>query len=621
MARALVSVLVVVIVGGSCSWKDGSPGGFDAAAAARGAGSLLLGRSQDGRPIVAFRAGDSQGRRVLVFGCIHGTECAGIAIARALERIRTGLDLWIVPNLNPDGYARGTRQNGRGVDLNANWSSQWQGGGRPWDTYYPGPHPFSERETRIGRKLILRVRPRVTIWFHQHLNLVWAWGPSSAAGHIYARAARMRFYHHHWLHGTATNWQNHHLPGSASFTVELPAGSLTPRQVRRQVHAVLALGGALAAPRAARGSAGVRWTSRAERLIGHLPVSVSVEERGRLVYAHGGAVPRQPASNEKLLLSMVVLDRFGARYRIPTTLEGSLPSKGSVRGNLWLVGHGDPELDDAALRRLARKLRAAGVRAVRGSVVGATNTFTRERWAPGWHPIALRFVALPTALVFDANTSPGGFVFDPERRAAAALTADLRALGVRVRGPAGAGREPAAADRILATVRSAPLVDIVRRQNLDSLNLDAEVLTKLLGAAAFGPPGSIAKGARAIRRWARQHGVEVVAHDGSGLSYKDRISTNAIVRLLDTADREPWGPAVRTTLPTAGEGTLAGRLIGLRVRAKTGTLLHQVSALSGWIWLQRSRRWGEFSILSRGLSKPKAVAVEDELVSVIAKDA
>lgn len=206
---------------------------------------VLLGRSERGRPIVAIRTGNPRGTTVLVVGCIHGTECAGLAIAHALERVHTRLDLWVVPNLDPDGYAIGRRQNGRGVDLNANWSSGWRGGGRSWDTYYPGPRPFSERETRIARNLILRTRPRVTVWYHQHMNLVWAWGGSSRSGRIYARAAGLRFYHHHWLPGTAPNWQNHHLAGTASFVVELPAGRLSPRQVRRHVRAVLTLGSAL----------------------------------------------------------------------------------------------------------------------------------------------------------------------------------------------------------------------------------------------------------------------------------------------------------------------------------------------------------------------------------------
>ena len=240
MRARLLTVVLATVVGSSL--------GTASAAVIVAAHPLQLGRSEDGRPIVADRVGDPQGTRVLVVGCIHGNESAGIAVARALERVRTQLDLWIVPNLNPDGYARDTRQNGRGVDLNANWSSQWHGGGHPWDVYYPGPFPFSERETRIGRNLILRLRPQVTIWFHQHMNLIWAWGPSAAAGRIYARAARMRFYHHHWLDGTAANWQNHHLTGTASFTVELPAGSLSPQQVHRQVHAVLAVGVAVRGP-------------------------------------------------------------------------------------------------------------------------------------------------------------------------------------------------------------------------------------------------------------------------------------------------------------------------------------------------------------------------------------
>jgi murein peptide amidase A len=213
-----------------------------AAVAAVGlAAAQQLGRSQDGRPIVVWRAGDPSGPPVLVVGCIHGNECAGIAVARALRRARTRAALWIVPDLNPDGYALGTRQNARGVDLNANWSSGWQGGGRPGDVYYAGPHPFSERETRIARDLIARLHPRVTIWYHQHMNVVWAWGPSTAAGRDYARLAGMRLYHHPWVGGSAANWQNHHRPGSPSFTVELPAGRLSSSQVRRQVRAVLAL--------------------------------------------------------------------------------------------------------------------------------------------------------------------------------------------------------------------------------------------------------------------------------------------------------------------------------------------------------------------------------------------
>src|SRR5439155_20056143 len=91
-------------------------------------------------------------------------------------------------------------------------------------------------------------------------------------------------------------------------------------------------------------------------------------EDGRLVFAHAGNTLRPPASDEKLLLSMALLDRFGAHYRIPTRVEGPRPKHGLVRRNLWLVGHGDPELNDAALARLARKLRATGIRAVRGSV-------------------------------------------------------------------------------------------------------------------------------------------------------------------------------------------------------------------------------------------------------------
>jgi hypothetical protein len=73
-------------------------------------------------------------------------------------------DVWIVRNLNPDGVARGTRLNGRGVDLNRNFPAGWRRSGRRWDAEYSGPRPLSEPETRAARKLVRFVRPKITIF-------------------------------------------------------------------------------------------------------------------------------------------------------------------------------------------------------------------------------------------------------------------------------------------------------------------------------------------------------------------------------------------------------------------------------------------------------------------------
>jgi murein peptide amidase A len=203
---------------------------------------LRLGHSTRGRKIEAVRVGDrSAPQSVLVVGCIHGDECAGTAVTRILARSSPPVDLWLVPTLNPDGFALGRRQNGRGVDLNRNFPSEWRPGGRPWDFEYPGPEPLSEPETRIAARLIERLRPELTIWFHQPQGLVRAWGPSTTVGRHYARLAGMRFRALRWPAGTAPNWQNHRFRSTSSLVVELPAGPLAPAAAARQARAVLAL--------------------------------------------------------------------------------------------------------------------------------------------------------------------------------------------------------------------------------------------------------------------------------------------------------------------------------------------------------------------------------------------
>jgi protein MpaA len=202
--------------------------------------AVVVGHSVQHRPITLVHVAGT-GPRILVVGCIHGNEPAGIAIVRALERTHPKADLWLVPVLNPDGLAAGTRQNAHGVDLNRNFPSLWQHFGHPGSAYYSGPKPFSEPEARAARDLILRVKPRYTIWYHQHMDVVWAYGRSTAAGRRYAQLAGMRLLHRSWLAGSATNWQNHLQGGGASLTVELPAGLLSPAEIARHVRAVLGL--------------------------------------------------------------------------------------------------------------------------------------------------------------------------------------------------------------------------------------------------------------------------------------------------------------------------------------------------------------------------------------------
>jgi protein MpaA len=185
--------------------------------------AATVGHSVLGRSIELVHV-PGPGPRVLVVGCIHGDEPAGIAVVRALRDTHAREDLWLVPVLNPDGLAHGTRENAHGVDLNRD--------------FFRGSQP----ETRVARNLIRRLKPRYTIWFHQHLDVVWAYGRSSAAGRRYARLAGMRSYHHVWEPGSATNWQNHLAGAGSSITVELPAGRLSPAGVARQVRAVLGLG-------------------------------------------------------------------------------------------------------------------------------------------------------------------------------------------------------------------------------------------------------------------------------------------------------------------------------------------------------------------------------------------
>lgn len=207
---------------------------------------VVIGHSVLGRRITAYRLGQRDSpRKALVVGNIHGDEPEGLRVIRAIRQMRArvhGMDLWVIDTVNPDGLRAHRRQNAHGVDLNRNFGQKWRRNGAPGSRYYGGRRAFSEPETRAVRMLVSRLRPAVTIWYHQPYGFVFPPGPGGDVSLVrtYARLAGSRLGNTNIDYtGTATMWQAATVPGSTAFVVELPARPLSSTGIRRHARAAL----------------------------------------------------------------------------------------------------------------------------------------------------------------------------------------------------------------------------------------------------------------------------------------------------------------------------------------------------------------------------------------------
>ena len=180
---------------------------------------------------------------MLVVGSIHGDETEG---HRVVGRLRRRIDqrlndvaLWTIETVNPDGVAAASRGNAHGVDLNRNFGWNWRPI-PPSSGYYSGPGPVSEPETRALRRFLRRLRPEITIYYHQPFanTLI----PCDRRG----RRVALRYARLSGLPpddcfpsppGSATGYQGHRLKQRA-FVVEFGADALSGAEVRRHASAV-----------------------------------------------------------------------------------------------------------------------------------------------------------------------------------------------------------------------------------------------------------------------------------------------------------------------------------------------------------------------------------------------
>jgi D-alanyl-D-alanine carboxypeptidase/D-alanyl-D-alanine-endopeptidase (penicillin-binding protein 4) len=204
-------------------------------------------------------------------------------------------------------------------------------------------------------------------------------------------------------------------------------------------------------------------------------------DSGRTLYESRADGRRVTASVEKLFTTSTALLRFGSGGTLATRVltAGTLGSDGVLRGDVYLVGGGDPTLTGGHLAGLAQRLVAQGVRAIEGRVYGDESLFDSRRGGPRTR--------------FGFDRSMGGVLsavayrrgFDdelsPPADAADRFAAFLRLAAVDVPPGGGARVAPPAAQEI-ARVASPAVRDLARMINAPSDNFAAEMLFKALGA-------------------------------------------------------------------------------------------------------------------------------------------
>ena len=398
-----------------------------------------------------------------------------------------------------------------------------------------------------------------------------------------------------------------------------PSASAAPARATQRADA--ALGAKLAGPMRAAG-----------RFSGAYVVNL---EKGKAVFRRRESHARILASNTKLFTTSAALARFGPTGRLNTDVrgDGDLDPDGTYRGNLYLVGGGDPTFGSrrftnrayrggAAVEDLAAKLKEAGIERVTGRVLGDESRFDSLRGGPDSGYRASIYVGPLSALAYNRGLSTEGgrgFQLQPAAFAAARLDSALEGRQISVKGAPRSGRTPEGA-QILAFVESPTMARLVTLTNKDSDNFLAETLVKDLAMQANGK-GTTAGGARLAAGFASRVGSRARLVDGSGLSRANRASPYGVAKLLIALRARAEFPAFFDSLSIAGrDGTLRPRMrrgpARGRCRGKTGTI-SGVSAVSGYC-RARSGNTYVFSILMNGVNPFGARKLQDSMLQAIA---
>lgn len=344
----------------------------------------------------------------------------------------------------------------------------------------------------------------------------------------------------------------------------------------------------------------------------HIGLLVVNPRTGDTLYSRNAGKLFMPASNQKILTSAVSLVQLGADYRYYTVIakRGELRD-GVLRGDLIVIGRGDPTMSDRVygsaakeMEAIADSIKGRGVRRVTGALRQGGNAFPDSIYGYGWEhddltgssgaPVdellynegmvdrAAKIGGRDT--IISVATRTPGYVY------LGALHSALAQRGVRIDGLVNLSSDSLTLPYdTVYTIASPPLREILKYFMKPSQNQIGEALLKTIGLERTGV-GRADSGAVIVSRQLREWGVDstgFVIYDGSGLSRHDLVSPETIVKVLVAMQGVSGFDAFYESFPIAGvDGTIRSRMKGTpaenNLRGKTGTL-EFVRSLSGYV--------------------------------------